>query len=241
MQTKTLDFIPIKTRIVNPPKDEIFDIIDNLEIHDGDIVFITSKILGIHQGRCVPIEGNDKIELIKQEATHYKRYHNPLGSDMNLTITDNILICASGIDESNANGHYIMWPKETDKLCREIRERLCKRTGVKRLGVISTDSASTPLRWGVLGITTGLSGVAPLKDIRGHEDLFGRKMKMARINQIDPLTGMAVLIMGEAAEQTPILILRGHDGIEFDENGSREDMKISPEEDFFRPMLDVLK
>ena len=58
-----LNFIPIKTRIVNPPKDEIWDILDNLEIVDGDIVFITSKILAIHQGRCVPVAEADKRNL----------------------------------------------------------------------------------------------------------------------------------------------------------------------------------
>ena len=50
-----LEFIPVKTRIVNPPKDEIWDIIDSLKIEDGDIIFISSKILSIHQGRTVKI------------------------------------------------------------------------------------------------------------------------------------------------------------------------------------------
>ena len=46
-----IEFLPIKTRIVHPPQDDIWDIIESLEVKDGDIVFITSKIIAIHQGR----------------------------------------------------------------------------------------------------------------------------------------------------------------------------------------------
>ena len=120
-----LDFISIRTRIVNPPKDEIWDIIDGLEIKDGDIVFITSKILAIHQGRCV--KGVDKETLIKQESARYLPYKHHAGFMVNLTVTNNILIPAAGIDESNADGHYILWPEDVDKLCAEIRRRLIDR------------------------------------------------------------------------------------------------------------------
>ena len=58
----SFNFTPIKTRLVHPPKDDIYDILDSLPaLEEKDIVFITSKILGIHQGRCVPCEGTDKI------------------------------------------------------------------------------------------------------------------------------------------------------------------------------------
>ncbi|MCL2338577.1 MAG: coenzyme F420-0:L-glutamate ligase [Proteobacteria bacterium] len=236
----TLNFIPIKTRIVHPPKDEIWDILDDLQLRDGDIVFITSKILGIHQGRCVPADTTDKTQLIEQEATRWLPYENPDGYGVNLTITDNILIPAAGIDASNADGHYIMWPKNVDALCRDIRDRLMRKNHLKNLGVVSTDSHSMPLRLGVTGITTGCAGIDPLSDIRGACDLFGRPLKITRVNQIDPLTAMAVLIMGEAAEQTPILILRGYKGIGFSDAASMDDLKVSPELDLYRPLFDAV-
>ena len=236
-----LNFIPIKTRILNPPKDEIWDIIDTLDIIDGDIVFITSKILAIHQGRCIPTKDTDKASLIKQEATYYLPYENKDGHHINLTITDNILIPAAGIDESNANNHYILWPKNTDLLCREIRNRICKRRGLTKLGIISTDSHTSPLRVGVTGITTGLSGVNPLQDIRGSKDIFNREMKITRINLIDPLTAMAVLLMGESSEQTPIVILRNYKNISFSPNASLADLKISPDTDIYGALLKCFK
>ncbi|MDR2098529.1 MAG: coenzyme F420-0:L-glutamate ligase [Rickettsiales bacterium] len=236
-----LNFIPIKTRIVRPPKDDINDIFDALDIKDGDIVFVTSKILAIHQGRCVPAKGADKEELIASEATYYLPYENKGGFHVNLTITDNILIPAAGIDESNADGHYILWPKNADDLCGRIRARLMEKNVVAKLGVVSTDSHTTPLRWGVTGITTGLAGIEPLKDIRGDKDIFGREMKVTQVNLIDPLTAMAVLIMGEAAERTPIVVLRGYEGINFSDSGSMENFKIPPETDLYQPLLEVMQ
>lgn len=236
-----LEFIPINTRVVKPPKDEIWDILDTLHIEDGDIVFITSKILGIHQGRCVAVNSCCKEELITNECTRYLPYRHHAGFMVNLTVADNILIPSAGIDESNADGHYILWPKDVDKLCREIRTRLVKQHKVKNLGVVSTDSHTTPLRWGVTGITTGLAGVEPLRDLRGEADIFGRKMGVTKVNTIDALAGAAVLIMGEAAEQTPIVILRGYKEIRFNEAASMKDFTIAPEDDLYSPLLDVMK
>ena len=50
-----LEFIPVKTRIVHPPKDDISDIIDSLDLKEGDIIFITSTLLGLAEGRTVKI------------------------------------------------------------------------------------------------------------------------------------------------------------------------------------------
>ena len=238
-----IEFLPIKTRVVQPPHDEIWDILDGLDVRDGDIVFITSKILAIHQGRCVKVGEAEKVDLIRRESTHWLPYQMSDGYNVNLTITDNILIPAAGIDESNANGHYILWPEGVDALCREIREYLISKSkcAIKNLGVVSTDSHTTPLRWGVTGITTGVSGIKVLEDIRGREDIFGRPLNLTKVNMIDPLTSMAVKLMGEANEQVPIVILRDYKGIQFDANGNMDDFKIDPEEDLYKPLLDVFK
>ena len=237
-----MEFLPIKTRIVRPPRDDIFDIIDGLEVRDGDIVFVTSKIMGIHEGRTARMEEVVKEDLIRSEAERYLPYENGAGDfHVNLTVTQNVLIPAAGIDESNADGYYVMWPKDPDASCREIRERLMQRhPEVKRLGVVATDSHTTPLRWGVTGIAIGLAGVEPLKDIRGEPDLFGRLMHVTKVDLIDPLTAMAVLLMGESDECTPIVILRGYEGIPFSDEASMGDFKIAPEEDLYQALIEVM-
>ena len=241
MKTENFEFIKVKTRVVNPPKDDIFDIIDGLEVKNGDIIFITSKILGIHEGRTRKIGEFAKEDLIKEEAERFLPYQNFTGDfHVNLTVNQNVLIPAAGIDESNANGYYIMWPKDMDRLCRNIRQRIIKRTRIRELGVVATDSHTMPLRWGVTGITVGLAGIEPLKDIRGNEDIFGRKMHVTKIDLIDPLVGMAVLLMGEADEKVPIVILRNYNGISFSDTASMAGFKIKPEDDLYRALIDVI-
>ena len=236
-----LEFIPVKTRVVHTPKDNIRDIIDNLNTQDGDIVFVTSKIMAIHQGRTCRVSEVAKENLIRQEAERYLPYVNGAGNfHVNLTVTQNILIPSAGIDESNADGYYVLWPEKIDQFCQKIRHHLMKKYNLTKLGVIATDSHTTPLRWGVTGITIGLAGVEPLKDIRGEKDLFGREMHVTKVNLIDPLTAMAVNLMGESNECTPIVILRGYDRIPFSDTASMKDFKIKPETDLYGPLIEVL-
>lgn len=237
-----MEFIPVKTRIVKPPKDEISDILDGLEIRDGDIVFIASKILGISEGRTEKIGSVSKEELISREAERFLPCVNRAGGfHVNLTVVQNVLMLGAGIDESNAGGYYVMWPSNPDESCRRVREYLMGlHPEVKRLGVIATDSHTTPLRWGVTGITIGLSGVEPLRDVRGEPDLFGRPMDVTKVNLIDPLASMAVLLMGEHDECTPIVILRGYEGVPFSDNASMNEFKIPVEGDLYQALIEAI-
>ena len=236
-----IELLPVKTRLVRPPKDEIWDIIDNLEVKNGDIVFITSKIVSIHQGRTVKNTDATKEDLIRQEAERMIAYHNPTGDyNVNITVAHGVLIPAAGIDESNADNHFILWPEEIDAFCREVRTRLMKKHNLKKLGVVVTDSHTTPLRWGVTGLTIGLAGVEPLNDIRGKKDLFGREMHLTQVDMIDPLATMAVNVMGENNECTPIVIVRGDLKIKYSNTASMENFKIEPEMDIYRPLLEAL-
>ena len=236
-----IELLPIKTRIVHPPKDEIWDIIDNLEVKDGDIIFITSKIVAIHQGYTVSKDKIAKEDLIRQEAERMITYRNPTGNySVNLTVAHGVLIPAAGIDESNADNHYILWPRNIDEFCREVRARLMKKHGLKKLGVVVTDSHTTPLRWGVTGLAIGLAGVEPLEDIRGKKDLFGREMHLTQVDMIDPLAAMAVNTMGENNECTPIVIMRGDFKIKYSDKASMDNFKIEPDYDLYRPLLEAL-
>jgi F420-0:gamma-glutamyl ligase len=111
-----MNFIKIKTRAILPPKDAIYPILDTYvpKLKEGDVVFITSKILAIHQGRCL-LNGDvkDKDALIVSESDRYiPRSEVPHGYAV-LTLKDYTLIPSAGIDESNANGHYILWSTES--------------------------------------------------------------------------------------------------------------------------------
>ncbi len=237
-----ISFIPIKTKKILPPQEDIFPILaKELEgkIRENDVLLITSKILGIHQGNCLPIEGTDKDELIKKESDQYISRDLCPNKNAILTIKDNTLIPSAGIDESNSNGYFVMYPQNTQKLLAEIREFLCQKFSIKNLGIIATDSHSIPLRWGVMGVSIGFSGLKPFIEKAGTPDIFGRKLQFTRVNVVDSLASLGVVIMGEANEQTPLLIIRGANFAEFTNQDFYDDFIIAREDDMFAPILSV--
>lgn len=117
-----LKFIPVKTRPILPPKDSIYPILDASlpKLREGDVIFITSKILAIHQGRCIKIKpGVKKEQLIKREAERYAHSHLKSWKNLFITIKGHTLIANAGIDESNANGYYILWPRRPSALAKK--------------------------------------------------------------------------------------------------------------------------
>ncbi|TSA44674.1 putative folate metabolism gamma-glutamate ligase [bacterium] len=239
-----MKFIPVKTRAFLPPKDDIYQLFGHYlpRLREGDILFITSKILAIHQGRCVKIRpGVRKDDLIIKEAEKFiPRDKIPKGYVV-LTIKGYTLIPSAGIDESNGNGYYILWPKNISKAARTICNFLKKKFKLKKLAVVITDSHTTPLRYGVTGISLGFFGILPLVDYRETPDIFGRKLKITRTNIIDPLAAMAVLLMGEGKERTPMLVLRGTNFIKFTNKDTFKMLIIPKNLDIYAPLLKVFQ
>ncbi len=168
---------------------------------------ITSKVVGIWEGRCLSINQQSKDELTAREADFYLPRSFVPGAWCMHTIKDNIFIPSAGIDESNADGFYILWPKDSKATAKKLWLWLKKKYHVKDLGVIITDSHTIPLRRGVLGISLAHYGFDPLKDYRDKPDLFGRLFKMAQTNVADGLAAAAVVVMGEGSESTPIALI----------------------------------
>ncbi len=242
---------PIKTRPFLPPKDDLFELIRSglppqLLGQAPVILVITSKIVSIWQGRCVKIEDvKDKDELIKREAELYlPREEVPKGWVM-LTMKHNIIIPTAGIDESNANGYYILWPERPFETAKKIYNFVKKEYGLKKFGVIISDSHTVPLRWGTMGIALSYWGFWPLKDYRGTKDIFGRKLKITQSNIADALATAAVLVMGEGKEQTPMAAIEDIDSlaVEFGSFNFRKKnpLSISRKYDIYGPLLNAVE
>ncbi|MBU4298798.1 coenzyme F420-0:L-glutamate ligase, partial [Patescibacteria group bacterium] len=181
---------PIKTRVFLPPKDDLFSIIrESISgLKEKSIIVFTSKIISIWQGRCIKINlVKDKDELIKKEAEFYIERKNVPKGYVVLTIKNNTLIPTAGIDESNGNGYYILWPKNSFSAAQKIYQFIKKIYCLKNFGVIISDSHCIPLRVGTLGISLAYYGFEPLKDYRGKKDIFGRKFKISQLNLADSL------------------------------------------------------
>ena len=191
-------------------------------LKEGSIVVYTSKIVSLCEGAAIKIGTVDKNELVKQEAELYipsVLKKNSLG----LTMKNNILIPGAGIDESNGNGYYTLWPRNPQKTANNLRIYLKNKFSLKKVGVIITDSRIVPLRWGTLGVAIAHSGFTCMKNYIGTPDLFGRILEVSTSNIADALATSSVLIMGEGNEQTPLAIIEELDFVDFVNHNPKKD------------------
>ncbi len=237
MQIKT-----IKTEKILPLKHNIFSLLDKylVKMPERSILAIASKIIAMCEGNVIKKGAEQKDDIAKREADYY------LPDKLNnygymLTIKDNILTPVAGIDESNGNGDYILWPHDPQKSANDILDYLKKRFGRKEIGVIITDSKTTPLRWGTTGVAIAHSGFVPLRDYVGTPDIFGTKLRVTKSNIMDALAASAVLLMGEGSEQTPLALIDDLPFIVWQDrhptNKELEDLKISIGDDLYAEIL----
>jgi Uncharacterized conserved protein len=162
-----------------------------------------------------------------------------------LTIKNGTLAASAGVDESNANGHYILLPENPQNTANQIRQYLKTKFQLNNFGVIITDSISSPLRWGVRGIALAYSGFVPFRSYIGKSDIFGRTMHYSKVFLPDPLATAAVLLMGEGNESQPLVIISQLDFLDFvDRNPSPEELAsvtIELEDDLYAPLLTAVK
>ncbi len=215
-------------------------------LQEKDIVVITSKIVSICQGRVIKNDGKvDKYELIRQEADAVIEDEKLKRMGVVLTIKDEILIPNAGIDESNGNGYFILWPRDVHKTAANIWQHLRVKHNLKHLGIIISDSHTTPLRWGTTGMGLAWAGFAALKDYIGTPDIFGRRLRVTKANVLDGLAAAAVLTMGEGNEQTPLAVIQDAAFVTFQERPPSKSeiasLKISLGEDIFSPMLTAIQ
>ena len=237
----------VRTKKITPKDTDIFKILDRylLRLKDRSVVAVTSKILGITEGNVVKIGEGDKDTIIIQEAEYYL----PRSSskyNIILTIKRNAINFSSGVDESNSKGYYVLWPKDPQNSANKIREHLAKKHKKKNIGVIITDTASVPLRWGQRGVfVLAHSGFSALNSYIGKPDIFGKPLKMTSASISDALGTAAVLVMGEGAEQTPLAVIEDIPFVKFKQRNptKKELLKLQMplKDDLYAPLLKAVK
>jgi dihydrofolate synthase / folylpolyglutamate synthase len=224
------------------------------QLPERSVIAITSKIISYAQNRLVPKTPEDlanedvcrahKHALARQEA---ERYLEPSASQYQLmfTIKNDTLTVNSGIDESNSGENFILWPEQLPDFLADLWQKIRTDFQVKELGLIVTDSKTYPLRWGVIATCLAHCGFEALHDYRGQKDLFGRTLKMEQANVAEALAVAAALVMGEAAEQTPLCLVTDIQPIAFQDRPPTQEelaaLVIAPEDDFFGPMLNAVE
>ncbi len=241
-----MELFGIKTPLIKPGDDFPEVLIEALKAggirpQDNDIIVLAESAVATAEGRVVAL---DSVKPSKKALALSKLYDTDPGkmeliireSDEILggipgvvvAITKGVLSPSAGIDNSNApEGHVVLLPEDPRRSAIEIREKLMAEFGCS-LAVIVGDSRTQPLRLGCVGIALGCAGIEPVEDMRGHKDLFGKPLMITRRATADNLVSAAQLIMGEADESTPAVLVRDAP-VRFIE-GSEEIPVISREE-----------
>src|ERR1700733_9289142 len=112
----------IRTDKILPGAVSILRLVDSCieSMEERSILVVTSKVISLCENQVVPVEDTDRELLIRSEAELYYKPNRASGSGYNFTIKQGTLIPASGIDVSNANGNYILWPKDSVKTANAI-------------------------------------------------------------------------------------------------------------------------
>ena len=191
----------------------------------GDLVAVAQKIISKAEGRSVRLatvtpsaEAEDiaarankdprVVELILRESRAVLRV------SPGVIIVEHrcgVVLANAGIDRSNiedSDEQALLLPADADASAARLREGLQREFGVP-LGVIITDSIGRAWRLGTVGIAIGCAGVTALQDLRGQTDMFGRTLQVSEVAVADSIAAAAVLVMGEAAEGTPLVLVRG--------------------------------
>jgi coenzyme F420-0:L-glutamate ligase len=216
----------IKTKVVNVGDDLIAVILaslkeQGLQLKDSDVLALTSKIVAIEEGRVAKlgsVKPSDKAkeiakrfslqpelaELVLHEADEiYGGVEKAV-----LTLKNRVLTANAGIDNKNApKDCVVMWPSNPKESAERIREEIKRKTGVK-IAVLVVDSGLVPLRKGTVGLALAAAGFKPVKDCRGELDIYGKPIIITQHAVADDLASAAHLLMNEAAEKTPVVLIR---------------------------------
>ncbi len=190
-----------------------------------DVLVVTQKVVSKAEGATVDLTGIEprpeaiafaerwdrdprQVEVVLREARRVVRMAN----GVIITETAHGFVCANGgIDASNvgpATGSVVtLLPVDPDASAGRIRAAVRARVGID-LPVIVSDSFGRPWRWGIVDVAIGVSGIAPLEDLRGRPDADGRVMRSTVRAVADEIASAAELALGKTAGR-PAALVRG--------------------------------
>ena len=194
---------------------------------DGDVVVVAQKVVSKAEARYVDLAtvrpsaraqelaaqvGKEArlVEVILQESRRVVR-HRP-----GVLIVEHRLgfvMANAGVDHSNVDPQMgaepvLLLPRDPDASAAGLRDRLAAHFH-KQLAVVITDSFGRAWRRGTVGVALGAAGLPSLLDLRGKPDLFGHALRVTQTGFADEIAGAASLVMGQADEARPVVLLRG--------------------------------
>jgi coenzyme F420-0:L-glutamate ligase/coenzyme F420-1:gamma-L-glutamate ligase len=221
-----------------------------LALQSGDVLVVAQKIISKAEGRLVALRDVapsaraidiartvDKdprfVELALRESREVVR------AKRNVLIMEHRLgfvMANAGIDRSNivlpdGEACALLLPEDPDRSADRLRAALREGSGAD-VAVIINDSFGRAWRNGVAGVAIGVSGIPALVDIRGKPDRQGRPLEVTQVAAADELAAAASLVMGQANESGPAVLVRGFPYAA--REGSARELVRPRSEDLFR-------
>lgn len=157
-----------------------------------------------------------QIEVVLRETKRIVRK----GHGVLICETHHGFVCANaGVDLSNAPADdvAVLLPVDPDASARRLRRELLARGAEPPLAVVMTDTFGRPWREGLVDVSIGSAGIAPVEDLRGSADLRGRELVVTTQATTDALAAAAGLLMqkdsGIPAVWVEGLAIRGDGGL----------------------------
>ncbi len=198
-----------------------------LQLADNDILVVAQKIVSKAEARSVRLaDVEPSARALELAATTHKdarlvecmlrESRTVLRAKPNVLIVEHRLGCvmaSAGIDQSNVPGAtmaetVLLLPEDPDASARRLQKQIKAAAGA-HIGVVINDSFGRAWRNGVTGVAIGVAGVPALIDLRGQPDRESRALQVTQIAAADELAAAASLLMGQAAEGCPAVLVRG--------------------------------
>ncbi|HEX4078721.1 MAG TPA: coenzyme F420-0:L-glutamate ligase [Rhizomicrobium sp.] len=198
-----------------------------LVLAEYDVLVVAQKIVSKSEGRLVRLETVEPsprareialvvekdprlIEIILGEAREVLRMRAGI-----IVVEDvrGLVLANAGVDASNVNSDggdesVLLLPADPDASAARLRADLSENAG-RDVAVVINDSIGRAWRNGTIGTAIGVSGLPGLLDLRGTPDLFGRTLRTTDLGLADEIAAAASLLMGQAGEGRPLVLVRG--------------------------------
>ncbi|MEE4660038.1 MAG: coenzyme F420-0:L-glutamate ligase [Halieaceae bacterium] len=243
--TREVRLLPVVPFPLVQPGDDIAALVSaaleegGLQLQDGDILVLAQKIVSKAEGRYVKLaevtvgpeaqalaaRANKEpalVQLILNESREVLRVRPGviIVEHRNGYVHANAGIDRSNIPSDAAAPAVLLLPENPDASAASLRRTLSERYGVE-VAVIINDSAGRAWRNGTQGFALGCSGIEPVEDLVGTRDLFGRPMEVTEVAVADELAAAASLVMGQADEACPVVLVRGARFLPSEQGSSR--------------------
>lgn len=186
------------------PGDDLADLLLPLvQLADGDVVVVTSKVVSKAEGRLVP--GHDRDDAIGAETVRVVARRGPTSI---VRTRHGLTMAAAGVDNSNVEvGTLVLLPLDPDASARRLRAALADRTGLN-VAVVVTDTAGRAWREGQTDIAIGAAGLVVLDDHAGRVDPHGNPLAVTAPAVADEVAGLAELASSKLGGR-PFAVVRG--------------------------------